>query len=48
VAQLQAEVKLDIVRCDGRWCRAQLQNRRLAGFVRQADLWGVYPGETIE
>lgn len=48
VAQLQAEVKLDIVRCDGRWCRAQLQNRRLAGFIRQADLWGVYPGETIE
>ena len=48
VAKLQAEVKLDIVRCDGRWCRTQLQNRRLAGFVRQADLLGVYPNETIE
>jgi SH3-like domain-containing protein len=48
VAKLAARVRLDLSHCDGSWCRAALQDRRLSGFIRQVDLWGVYPGETIE
>ncbi|MGK9052009.1 SH3 domain-containing protein [Neorhizobium petrolearium] len=48
VARLSPEVRLDLIHCDGSWCRASLQERRLSGFVEQGSLWGVYPGETIE
>ncbi|TWF54669.1 SH3 domain-containing protein [Neorhizobium alkalisoli] len=48
VAKLAAKVRLDLSHCDGDWCRAALQDRRLTGFVRQIDLWGVYPGETFD
>ncbi|WP_420140373.1 SH3 domain-containing protein [Sphingomonas sp.] len=32
--------------CDGRWCRVAIADRR--GFIEQAVLWGIEPGETIE
>lgn len=32
--------------CDGDWCRFAVGSRR--GYVRQAELWGVAPGEEID
>jgi SH3-like domain-containing protein len=48
IAKLSARVRLEIATCDGKWCKANLAERRMSGFVDQSMLWGVYPGETIE
>ncbi|WP_105437823.1 SH3 domain-containing protein [Neorhizobium sp. T25_13] len=48
VARLLPEVRLDLMTCDGTWCKANLQKERLRGYVQQGSLWGVYPDETIE
>ncbi len=32
--------------CDGTWCEASIENVR--GFVRQKQLWGVYPDEKFD
>jgi SH3-like domain-containing protein len=47
-ARLSARVRLEIAHCDGKWCRVNLADRRIGGFIEQASLWGVYPGETVE
>jgi len=46
VAQLQAGVIVNIKRCDGAWC--QVYGQGYKGYVRQTDLWGVYPDEKVE
>jgi SH3-like domain-containing protein len=46
VANLQAGVLADVRRCDGHWCR--IHGDDFDGFVHQEDLWGVYPGETVD
>ena len=45
-AQLQAGVIVNIKRCDGAWC--QVYGQGYKGYVRQTDLWGVYPDEKVE
>ena len=46
VAQLQAGVIVNLKRCDGSWC--QVYGAGYKGYVRQTDLWGVYPDEKVE
>jgi SH3-like domain-containing protein len=46
VAQLQAGVIVNLKRCDGAWC--QVFGQGYKGYVRQTDLWGVYPDEKVE
>jgi SH3-like domain-containing protein len=46
VAFAEANVVAAITSCDGRWCRIAIGDIR--GFIEQAKLWGVYPGEVIK
>ena len=46
VAFVEANVMAAITSCDGRWCRVAVGDIR--GFIEQARLWGVYPGEAIK
>jgi SH3-like domain-containing protein len=45
-AQLQSGVIVNIKKCDGGWC--QVFGDGYKGFVKQNDLWGVYPDEKVE
>lgn len=45
LARLQAGVIAQIRRCDGGWCL--IFGEGFEGYMRQADLWGVYPDEKI-
>jgi SH3-like domain-containing protein len=45
-AQLQAGVIVNIKKCDGSWC--QVFGDGYKGYVKQNDLWGVYPDEKVE
>lgn len=45
-ARLQAGVTATVRRCTGSWCR--ITGRGFDGWIEQARLWGVYPGEKIE
>lgn len=45
-AKLQPNVIVNVRRCDGAWCR--VSGTGFGGFIRQSDLWGVYPDEKIE
>ena len=45
-AQLQAGVIVNIKKCDGTWC--QVFGDGYKGYVKQTDLWGVYPDEKVE
>lgn len=45
VANLQVGVLADVKRCEGHWCR--VHGEGFDGYVRQDDLWGVYPGESV-
>ncbi len=45
-ARLQPNVLANIRSCDKVWCR--VNGDGFDGFVKQADLWGVYPNEVIE
>jgi SH3-like domain-containing protein len=47
LASLAARVRLSIDSCDGSWCKVEVTGHNLEGFVRQTNLWGVYPNETI-
>ena len=44
--QAQAGVVGRIGKCDGRWCRIQIDER--TGYIPQAGLWGTDPGERVE
>jgi len=35
-----------IEKCDGNWCKININKRE--GFIAQADLWGVGPGEVLD
>ncbi len=45
-AKLEPNVLSNIRSCDKTWCRVNGQG--FDGFVKQVDLWGVYPNEIIE
>ena len=45
-AKLEPNVIANIRSCDKSWCRVNGQG--FDGFVKQVDLWGVYPNEVIE
>ncbi|MDP9839526.1 SH3-like domain-containing protein [Neorhizobium huautlense] len=48
IADLEARVLMRLDDCDGHFCRVSLIGHNLSGYVEQASLWGVYPGETIK
>ncbi len=45
VAYLEANVIAEVVRCTGQWCR--VRGPGYDGWIRQDDLWGVYPNEQV-
>lgn len=48
VARLSPRVVVVLETCGGTWCNVSLENGQLSGHIRQAQLWGVYPGEVID
>jgi SH3-like domain-containing protein len=46
VAIVEAGVIANILTCDGRWCSVAVPPYR--GYIEQAKLWGVYPGESLK
>ena len=46
VARLQPMVITGIESCNGKWCRISGDGYR--GWMRQDQLWGVYPGEAVK
>jgi SH3-like domain-containing protein len=46
VAKLQSGVIGNIRSCDGEWCR--IEGEGFDGYIRQIELWGVYPNEKVE
>ncbi len=47
-AKLSPKVLMQVATCDGTWCEVSLPQNDLEGYVDQASLWGVYPGERFE
>ncbi|MEM7695777.1 MAG: SH3 domain-containing protein [Pseudomonadota bacterium] len=45
-ALLEPFVLAVVEECDGAWCA--ISSDRFSGHVRQTDLWGVYPTETVD
>ncbi|MEN0087881.1 MAG: SH3 domain-containing protein [Pseudomonadota bacterium] len=45
-ARFEPNVLVEIESCDGTWCDIRHKNGR--GWIRQTELWGVYPQEKIE
>ena len=45
-AKLEPNVLANIRSCDKSWCR--VNGPGFDGFVKQVDLWGVYPNEVVE
>lgn len=45
-AYLQPKVVSSVTNCEGGWCR--LVDKRFRGWIKQTNLWGVYPDETID
>ena len=46
LANLQPGVLASVKRCDGGWCR--IFGDGFDGYLKQTDLWGVYPGEHVD
>lgn len=46
VARLQPSVLATVEGCNGRWCRISGEGYR--GWMKQEQLWGVYPGEAVK
>ncbi len=46
VAEVQSGVIGNVRACDGMWCEMEIHGYR--GYLKQMDLWGVYPGEEIK
>ncbi|MGB0720495.1 MAG: SH3 domain-containing protein [Bdellovibrionales bacterium] len=46
LAELQPGVVVDIIQCDGDWCRVDAQGYK--GWLHQERLWGIYPDETVD
>ena len=51
-ARLSAGVRVSISECDGAWCNVSAsqpgEHQSYAGWVRQEELWGVYPDEEFD
>lgn len=49
-ARLGPGLKVTIKQCDGTWCEVSATHERstYAGWLRQEELWGVYPNEVFE
>ena len=45
VARAEPGVVARLAECRGAWCKIDTGN--VSGWVRRADLWGVYPDETV-
>ena len=45
VARLEAGVVARLLDCKGAWCRIEAQG--LKGWIPRAEIWGVFPGETV-
>jgi len=45
---LQPKVAVRPVGCDRTWCAVSVMGGGYRGYVRQADLWGIYPDEVIK
>lgn len=43
VAWLEPKVVVNVSKCDGTWCRIDVQD--VAGWMAQAEIYGVYPNE---
>lgn len=46
LALLEPGVICGVRQCDGTWCQISIGDYR--GYVEQAKLWGVYPGERVK
>jgi SH3-like domain-containing protein len=46
VALLDTGVMAEVGQCTGDWCRVSIEGHD--GWIDQAKLWGVYPGERVE
>lgn len=46
MANLQPGVLASVKRCDGQWCR--ISGEGFDGYLKQTDLWGVYPDEHVD
>jgi SH3-like domain-containing protein len=46
VASVEPGVIGEIEGCDGNWCEVEFGGQR--GWIAQAQIWGAYPGETVE
>lgn len=46
VALVEPGVLVKVDHCEKEWCKVKATDR--SGYLRQIDLWGVYPGETVE
>ncbi len=46
VARLQPSVLANVEQCNGKWCRINGEGYR--GWMKQDQLWGVYPGELVK
>lgn len=47
-AMLSPGVIVRLERCGDEWCRISVKDDVWNGYVSQAKLWGVYPGELLE
>ena len=51
-ARLAGGVKVSISACNGNWCQISAgqpgERGTYSGWVRQEEIWGVYPGETFD
>jgi SH3-like domain-containing protein len=45
LAKLEPNVIANLRGCDGTWCR--VSGRGFDGYMKQENLWGVYPGEKV-
>lgn len=51
LARIQPGVIAGVSRCDGEWCQLAVMaepRREIIGYLRQEELWGVYPDEMLD
>ncbi|MFP1630166.1 SH3 domain-containing protein [Zhengella sp. ZM62] len=46
LAQVEPGAMGDVIACGGQWCHVNFSGTK--GWMEQARLWGVYPGEKVE
>lgn len=45
IALAEPGVQVDLALCQGEWC--EVKNEPYVGWLKRAELWGVYPGEVV-